>query len=231
MKRKSITVWAVLLFFVSGIVLNGCKSIQNANSSQKGAGIGVAAGAALGALIGGKDNRAAGALIGAAVGGGAGAIIGHKMDEQAKEIETTIPGAEVVRSEEGIQLILDENADVRFEFNSSGLTSEAKANLGKLVGIFDKYPDTDILVIGHTDSDGSETYNQTLSEKRAASVVSFLTANGIAPARLRSTGLGEMQPRASNDTKEGKALNRRVEFTITANEEMINDAKEQAGEN
>ena len=158
------TVWAVLLIFLLGTGLNSCKSIQNANSSQKGAGIGVAAGAALGALIGGKNNRAAGALIGAAVGGGAGAIIGHKMDEQAAEIETTMPGAEVVRSEEGIQLILDENADVRFEFNSSDLTNSAKTNLGKLVEIFNKYSDTDILVIGHTDSDGSEAYNQTLSQ-------------------------------------------------------------------
>jgi len=128
MKRINITVWAVLVIFISGIGLNSCKTIQNANSSQKGAGIGAAAGAALGALIGGKDNRAAGALIGAAVGGGAGAIIGHQMDEQAAEIEITMPGAEVVRSEEGIQLILDENADVRFEFNSADLTSAAKAN-------------------------------------------------------------------------------------------------------
>jgi len=231
MKRKNLTVWAVLLLFILGTGLNGCKSIQNANSSQKGAGIGVAAGAALGALIGGKDNRAAGALIGAAVGGGAGAIIGKQMDKQAEEIETVIPGAEVERSEEGIQLILDENADVRFEFNSSDLTSAAKANIGKLVEVFNKYPDTDILVVGHTDSDGTDTYNQTLSEKRAASVVKFLTTNGITAERLKSTGMGETQPRASNDTKEGKAQNRRVEFTITANDDMIEAAKKQAGEN
>lgn len=230
MKKRNISVWVVLLLFVAGSTMSGCKSIQNANSSQKGTGIGVAAGAALGALIGGKDNRAAGALIGAAVGGGAGAIIGHKMDQQAEEIETIIPGAEVVRSEEGIQLILDENADVRFEFNSADLTGEAQANLGKLVEIFNKYPDTDILVVGHTDSDGSEAYNQTLSEKRAASVLGFLTEKGIRATRLKSMGMGEMQPRASNDTKEGKALNRRVEFTITANEQMINDAKQAAGE-
>jgi outer membrane protein OmpA-like peptidoglycan-associated protein len=226
---KNISV-LILIFFISGIVLNSCKSIQNANSSQKGAGIGVAAGAALGALIGGKDNRAAGALIGAAVGGGAGAIIGHQMDKQAEEIETVMPGAEVVRSEEGIQLILDENADVRFEFNSSDLTSAAQNNLSKLVDIFSKYPDTDILVIGHTDSDGSDAYNQTLSEKRAASVVVFVKSNGIAYSRLKSVGMGESEPRASNETKEGKAKNRRVEFTITANENMINAAKEEAGE-
>ncbi|MFV0593691.1 MAG: OmpA family protein [Draconibacterium sp.] len=231
MKINNIIVWTVLLFFVSGISMTGCKSIQNANSSQKGAGIGAAAGAALGALIGGKDNRAAGALVGAAVGGGAGAIIGKQMDKQAEEIETVIPGAEVERSEEGIQLILDENADVRFEFNSSDLTSAAQSNIVKLVDVFNKYPDTDILVIGHTDSDGSDTYNLALSEKRAASVAKFLTSNGITATRLKSSGMGETQPRASNETKEGKALNRRVEFTITANEDMINDAKEQAGEN
>jgi len=227
---KNITV-LILGFFIAGMFLNSCSSLQNANSSQKGAGIGVAAGAALGALIGGKDNRAAGALIGAAVGGGAGAIIGKQMDKQAEEIETTMPGAEVVRSEEGIQLVLDENADVRFEFNSSDLTNASQANLGKLVEIFNKYPDTDILVIGHTDSDGSESYNQTLSEKRAASVVGFLKSEGIVPSRLSSVGMGESQPRVSNETKEGKAQNRRVEFTITANENMVNAAKEQAGEN
>lgn len=228
--KKNTTLIAII-FVISGLLLNGgCSSVQNANSSQKGTGIGVAAGAALGALIGGKDNRAVGALIGAAVGGGAGAIIGHKMDEQAEEIETTLPGAEVVRSEEGIQLVLDENADVRFEHNSSDLTNDAQTNLGKLVEIFNKYPDTDIVVVGHTDSDGSETYNQKLSEKRAASVLSFLTSKGISEARLISQGLGESQPRVSNETKEGKAQNRRVEFSITANEDMINDAKEQAGE-
>lgn len=227
---KNITV-VVLGFFIAGMILNGCSSLQNANSSQKGAGIGAAAGAALGAIIGGKDNRAAGALVGAAVGGGAGAIIGKQMDKQAEEIETTMPGAEVVRSEEGIQLILDENADVRFEFDSSDLTSASQTNLGKLVNIFEKYPDTNILVIGHTDSDGAESYNQTLSEKRAASVVGFLKSEGIMASRLSSVGMGESQPRASNDTKAGKAQNRRVEFTITANEDMVNDAKEQAGEN
>ena len=227
MKNKTLV---VLVLFVAGIFFNSCSSLQNANSSQKGAGIGVAAGAALGALIGGKDNRAAGALVGAAVGGGAGAIIGKKMDKQAEEIETTMPGAEVVRSEEGIQLILDENADVRFEFDSSKLTSASQTNLGNLVEIFNRYPDTDILVVGHTDSDGAESYNQTLSEKRAASVVSFLKSEGIAASRLSSVGMGESQPRASNDTKAGKAQNRRVEFTITANEDMVDAAKAEAGE-
>lgn len=227
---KNITV-VVLGFFIAGMYLTSCSSLQNANSSQKGAGIGVAAGAALGALIGGKDNRAAGALVGAAVGGGAGAIIGKQMDKQAEEIETTMPGAEVVRSEEGIQLILDENADVRFKFDSSDLTSTSQANLENLVEVFNKYPDTDILVIGHTDSDGAESYNQTLSEKRAASVLNFLKSNEIEASRLSSVGMGESQPRASNETREGKAQNRRVEFTITANENMVNAAKKQAGEN
>lgn len=228
---KKTTVYLLIIVLLTGLSNSGCKSIENANSSQKGAGIGVAAGAALGALIGGKNNRAAGALVGAAVGGSAGAIIGKQMDKQAQEIEATMPGAEVVRSEEGIQLILDENADVRFEFNSSDLTTEAKGNISKLVEIFNKYPDTDLLVIGHTDSDGSETYNQGLSEKRSASVVQFLTSKGIYESRLNSIGMGETQPRVSNDTKEGKAQNRRVEFTITANQDMVNAAKQQVGEN
>lgn len=220
----------IIAAIISGLFFNSCSTVQNANSSQKGAGIGIVAGAALGALIGGEDNRAVGALIGSAVGGGAGAVIGHKMDQQAQEIETTLPGAEVVRSEEGIQLILDENADVRFETNSAALTNAAQTNLGKLVEIFNKYPDTNILIVGHTDSDGSETYNQTLSEKRAASVVHFLEEKGILASRFSSEGMGETQPRADNATAEGKAQNRRVEFAITANDDMINEAKQEAGE-
>lgn len=217
------------LFIIIGLLLGSCETIQNTNKSQRGAVIGAAAGAGIGALIG-KKNRALGAIVGGAVGGAAGAIIGKKMDEQAKDIEQALPGAEVVRSEEGIQVILDENSDVKFEYNKASLTSTAQANLDKVVNIFNEYPHTDILIVGHTDSIGSQDYNQPLSLRRAQSVADYLIGKGIAPTRLTTEGAGKLEPRYSNETAEGRAGNRRVEFAITANEQMVQEAEQEAAQ-
>lgn len=217
------------IFIVVAIILNSCTAVQNTNKTQRGAAIGAAAGAVAGALLG-KNNRALGALIGGAVGGGAGALIGRRMDKQAEKIEQALPGAEVVRSEEGIQLILDENSNVTFEYNKSSLTYEAKTNLDKLITIFNEYPDTNILIIGHTDSKGSDEYNMSLSQKRAHSVAAYLESKAIVSSRIATEGQGELAPRCTNETDEGRACNRRVEFAITANEQMIEEAKEEAGE-
>src|SRR5690606_38473555 len=154
------------LFVIIGLMLSSCETVQNTNKSQRGAVIGAAAGAGLGALIG-KKNRALGAIVGGAVGGTAGAIIGKKMDDQAKKIEEVMPGAEVVRSEEGIQVILDENSEVKFEYNKSSLTPSAQDNLNNVINIFNEYPNTNILIVGHTDDVGSQAYNQPLSMERA----------------------------------------------------------------
>ncbi|MRJ07419.1 OmpA family protein [Ornithobacterium rhinotracheale] len=217
------------LLVIVGLMLSSCEAVQNTNKSQRGAAIGAAAGAGLGALIG-KKNRALGAIIGGVVGGSAGAIIGKKMDKQAQEIGQALPGAEVKRSEEGIQVILDENSEVRFAYNKASLTPEAKQNLAKVIKVFKEYPDTNIMVIGYTDNVGSQSYNQPLSQKRAQSVADFLTMNGIAKSRLTVVGMGKEDPRYSNDTPQGRAGNRRVEFTITANEKMKEEAKKEAGE-
>ena len=218
---KLISSKLIMLLAVAGMILSGC----DANNTQKGAGIGAAAGAIIGGIIGNnvgsKDNAAAGAI--------AGGIIGHKMDQQAKKIENTLPGAEVVRNAEGIQVILDENSDVRFEYNKSSLTAEAKSNLQKLIPIFNEYPDTDMLIIGFTDGVGSQEYNLPLSEKRAGSVVEYLKSQGIASSRLTSMGRGKLEPRADNETEAGRAQNRRVEFVITANEKMKAEAEQEAG--
>lgn len=216
---------------VAAIVLGGsfmfssCTAVQNANNTQKGAGIGAVAGGVLGGLIG---KGAGGALIGAAVGGAAGGVIGNNMDKQAQKIEQVLPGAEVVRTEEGINLILDENSKVTFDYNKSSLTSTAKANLDKLIEVFKEYPDTDLLVIGYTDNVGSQSYNKPLSEQRAQSVKDYLISKGIASSRLTSTGKGIEDPIADNSTAEGRAKNRRVEVTITANEKMKADAAKEA---
>ena len=205
--------------------MSSCTAVQNANNTQKGAGIGVVAGGVLGGLIG---KSAGGALIGAAVGGAAGGVIGNNMDKQAQKIEQVLPGAEVVRTEEGINLILDENSKVTFDYNKSSLTSTAKANLDKLIEVFKEYPDTDLLVIGYTDNVGSQSYNKPLSEQRAQSVKDYLISKGIASSRLTSTGKGIEDPIADNSTAEGRAKNRRVEVTITANEKMKADAAKEA---
>jgi len=222
----------LIIIFISGLILQSCEAAKNTNKTQRGAAAGAVLGGVLGGVLGnnmGKGgNTAVGAIIGAAVGGAAGGLIGNSMDKQAEKIEQTLPGAEVVRSEEGIQIILDENSDVRFEYNKSDLTAAAKTNLNKLVTIFNEYPDTNLMIAGFTDGVGSDAYNLTLSEKRANSVKDYLISRGIKASRLTSEGLGKADPRGSNDTEAGRAQNRRVEFYITANQKMIDDAERQA---
>lgn len=212
------------LFLSSAMVLTSCEAIQNANNTQKGAVIGTAAGAVLGAVIGNNAGKGGNAPQGAVLGGVVGGVIGNKMDKQAKEIKEALPGAEVVRVNEGIRVILSENT-VNFDFDSSNLTSVAKTNLNKLAEVLKNNPDTNINIYGHTDSRGTDEYNQSLSERRANSVVSYLVSLGLAKSRLYAMGVGEREPVADNNTEAGRAKNRRVEFAITANEEMIKDAQ------
>jgi outer membrane protein OmpA-like peptidoglycan-associated protein len=219
----------IAAFFISGsLLLTSCEAVQNANNTQKGAAIGTAAGAVLGGVLGnnlGKGGNAPlGAVLGGVVGGVAGGVIGNKMDKQAKEIKEVLPGAEVERVGEGIKVTLHENT-VNFDFNSSTLTPLAKTNLDKLVTVLKNNPDTNINIYGYTDSVGSDSYNLTLSAKRADAVKAYLTSKGVSSSRLFTQGMGEANPVASNDTDAGRAKNRRVEFAITANEKMINDAQ------
>lgn len=229
---KKYTLYSLVAILSFSIILSSCKSVKNTNRTQRGAAIGAVAGGVLGAVLGnnlGKGgNGALGAVLGGVIGGVAGGVIGNKMDKQAREIQTALPGAKVERVGEGIKLVLGENS-VRFDTNKSTLTSGAKANLNKLVPVFKSYADTDIVIYGYTDSTGTVEYNQTLSEKRAASVKSYLAGKGINTARFTTTGLGIGDPIATNETPEGRSQNRRVEFAITANEKMIEDAKKEAG--
>lgn len=217
------------LFISSTLMLTSCESIQNANNTQKGAAIGTAAGAILGGVLGnniGKGGNAPlGAVLGGVVGGVAGGVIGNKMDKQAKEIKEVLPGAEVERVGEGIKVTLHENT-VNFDFNSSNLTTHAKSNLDKLVIVLNNNPDTNINIYGHTDSKGTDAVNMKISNQRASAVKSYFVANGIASSRMFTEGLGKTSPIASNDTDAGRAQNRRVEFAITANEKMIQDAQQ-----
>ena len=215
-----------------GSLFTSCESVKNTNKTQRGAAIGAVAGGVLGAVLGnniGKGgNGAIGAVLGGVIGGVAGGVIGNKMDKQAREIQTALPGAQVERVGEGIKLTLGENS-VRFDTNKSTLTAAAKANLDKLVPVFQSYADTDIVIYGYTDITGKPEYNLTLSEQRAISVEKYLESKGLNMSRFKMVGMGIADPIATNDTPEGRSQNRRVEFAITANEKMVEDAKKQAG--
>lgn len=229
---KKIVVYLVALVFTSSTILTGCQAVKNTNKTQRGAAIGAVGGGILGAVLGnnlGKGgNGALGAVLGTAIGGVAGGVIGNKMDKQAREIEEALPGAQVERVGEGIRLVLGENS-VNFDFNKATLTAKAKQNLDKLVPVLKSYADTDIKIYGFTDSKGADDYNLNLSKQRAAAVKTYLATKGLATGRFTVEGLGEAEPIATNDTEAGRALNRRVEFAIVANEKMIKDAEKEAG--
>jgi len=232
---KTLLVTAVIMMLVSS-----CSTVKKTNKAQRGGVIGAAGGAVIGGVIGnnvGKGNTVLGAVIGGVVGGVAGTIIGNKMDKQAEKIKTEIPGAEVQRVGEGIIVTFpDKNPDgskmgVYFDFNKATITSNSKLALDKLVKIFNEYPETNILVEGHTDDKGTDSYNLALSQKRADAVGDYLKTQGIAPSRLTIKWYGEAQPKVENETEAGRAENRRVEFGITANEKMKAEAQKEAGTN
>lgn len=229
---KKIVVYLVAIVFTSSSILTGCQAVKNTNKTQRGAAIGAVGGGILGAVLGnnlGKGgNGALGAVLGTAIGGVAGGVIGNKMDKQAREIKEALPGAEVERVGEGIRLVLGENS-VNFDFNKATLTAKAKQNLDKLVPVLKSYADTDIKIYGFTDSKGADEYNLNLSKQRAAAVKSYLATKGLTTGRFTVEGLGEAEPIATNDTDAGRALNRRVEFAIVANQKMIQDAEKEAG--
>ena len=220
----------VSLFLIS---FTNCKSVENANNKQKGAVIGAAGGAVLGAILGnnvGKGgNGEIGAVIGGVVGGAAGVIIGNKMDKQAQRIEEEIPGAQVERVDDAIVVTFDENSGVYFATNKYTINSASQETLNKLIGVFKEYPDTNILVVGHTDNVGADDYNMTLSKDRAYSVTNYLSSNGISTVRLNTNWYGESQPMHDNTTAAGRAKNRRVNVAIVPGDNMINDAKTEAG--
>jgi outer membrane protein OmpA-like peptidoglycan-associated protein len=189
------------------------------SNSVKGGVIGGVGGAVVGGIVGNElGNTAVGAIIGAAVGGTAGALIGSHMDKQAEEMERDIENAKIERIGEGIKITFD--SGILFETNSSTLQSQAKTNIANLAVILNKYPDTNILVTGHTDFDGTDEYNQSLSERRAESVSDYTMGQGVTSSRFSVIGLGETEPIATNETVEGKQLNRRVEIAIFANEDL-----------
>lgn len=205
---------------VLGLGQAGCASMSN---TGRGAVIGAGTGAVVGGVIGrATGSTARGAIIGAAVGGTAGAIIGRQMDRQAEELDQELENAEVERvtdpetGAEGIAITFD-NA-ILFDFGRADLRPQVQNDLRDLAQSLASYPDHDAVIVGHTDNVGSDQFNQGLSERRAGAVNRFLSNNGISMARLRTVGMGETQPIASNETAEGRQLNRRVEVAIYASD-------------
>ena len=214
--------------------LSSCDATKNANNKQKGAVIGAAGGAILGAVLGnnvGKGgNGEIGAVIGGVVGGAAGVIIGNKMDKNAQKIEEEIPGATVERVDDGIVVTFDENSGVNFDTNKYNINSSSKATLDKLYGVLVEFPDTNVLVVGHTDSSGADDYNMKLSMNRAQSVTNYFVANkGLSAGRFTTNWYGETTPIADNSTAGGRAQNRRVNIVLVPSDKMKNDAAKEAG--
>ncbi len=209
----------------SQFALAGCATWSN---KEKGAVIGAGAGAAAGAILGKvTGNVARGAIIGAAVGGAAGAIIGHQMDQQAKEIEASVPGATVTRVGEG--MVVTFPSGVLFDFDKAALRPAAESNLGKLAESLQKYPGENVLVVGHTDNVGTASYNERLSRERAESAAAYLRQQGVDAGRILTRGMGESDPVASNETADGRQLNRRVELALYAGEAWKRQAQQQVG--
>lgn len=200
---------------LTALGLGACQTLNT--NKERGAVIGAGVGAAAGGVIGKhQGSTAKGAIIGAAVGGTIGAVIGHQMDQQAKELEQNIPGAIVQRVGEGIQVTFE--SGLLFDFNSDQIKPAAAANLKNLASSLDKYPNSSLLIVGHTDAVGSDSYNQELSERRARSTALYLAGQGVNAGRLRTLGLGETEPVVPNDSDANMAKNRRVEVAIYASE-------------
>ena len=183
-----------------------------------GAGGGAAIGAVVGGLLGGGRGTAIGAIVGAAAGGTTGALIGRKMDKQAAELQSDMQNAKVERVGEGIKITFD--SGILFDTNSATLRPASETDISKMAAILQKYPDTNVLIEGHTDNSGSDAINQPLSERRAQAVAKSTAAKGVASSRVSATGYGSTQPVADNTTPEGKQANRRVEVAIFANDKM-----------
>jgi outer membrane protein OmpA-like peptidoglycan-associated protein len=200
----------------------GVRKTGKLNKTTKGglfgAGGGAVVGGVLGGLIGGGKGTAAGAILGAAVGGGAGALIGRKMDKQAAELQRDMANAKVERVGEGIKITFD--SGILFDTNSSALRPASQSDITSLASTLKKYPDTNVLVEGHTDNTGTDAINNPLSQNRAQSVASQLEAQGVISSRINTKGYGSADPIADNSTAEGRQANRRVEVAIFANEKM-----------
>lgn len=203
---------------VAALVLSALGVGCGASKTTQGAVIGGAVGAGVGAAAGGGK----GAAIGAAAGAVAGGLIGHYMDEQAKKL-AKIEGAKIVRDGDMLRVVFD--SAILFDSDSSMLKGTAYSNLANVAKVLNEYPKTNMLIEGHTDSQNTESHNQSLSERRAESVRTYLISQNVVATRIKTKGLGEMAPIASNETADGRQQNRRVEVKIEPNDQLKAEAE------
>lgn len=214
----------VAALMLTSLAMTACSTLNT--NKERGAVIGAAGGAVVGGAIGRNNGSTAkGAIIGATVGGVVGAVIGHQMDQQAKELDQNIPGATVERVGEGIQVTFE--SGLLFDFDSDRVRSDAATNLRNLASSLDKYPNTSLLIVGHTDAKGTDSYNQDLSERRARATANYLASQGVGATRLQTLGRGESEPVAPNDSDADMAKNRRVEVAIYASDAYRNQLRSQ----
>ena len=211
MKRQIIIGIGIL-----SIAMSGCISATDPHKKAKqGAAVGAASGAIIGAVVGHQSGeRNTGAAVGAVAGAAIGTAIGYKMDKQQAELER-VEGIEVERTADDEINVTIKN-DILYDVNSSSLRSGSRDTLDEMADVFTKYPDTMIELAGHADSTGTLEHNQLLSAQRAQSVGNYLVRQGVSSSRIDTVGYGESDPRESNDTAEGRQLNRRVEIKIKA---------------
>ena len=188
----------------------GNKTISKSVLGGLGGAVG---GYLLGDLIGGKRDRTE-KILGAGIGAVAGAGVGYYMDEQEKKLRRQTAGTGIGVTREGDELVLDMPSEVTFATGSANLDPAFRSTLDNVAATLTEYEKTSVDVLGHTDSTGSDAFNQTLSQQRSSTVANYLSQRGVQPVRLATRGYGESQPRASNTTVEGRASNRRVEIRI-----------------
>lgn len=211
-----------LAYLLLPALLAGCTTTnERGETVQNRTGTGAIIGAVAGAVVGKQVDGKKGAVIGAVVGGAAGAAVGNMMDKQEQEYQAALEQEqrnheiEVERVREDL-LKLTLSSEVSFDTNSTAIRPAFGASLNKIADVMNRYPDNNIMIAGHTDSVGSDTYNQRLSEQRAESVANYLVGRGVDRYRISTQGKGKYEPRASNDTAEGRRQNRRVEIFLQA---------------
>lgn len=209
----------ILLASLAAVALAGCTTDPETGerriSKTAIGGIGGALGGyLLGDVVGGRRDRTE-KLVGAGLGGLAGAGIGAYMDRQERELRQRTAGTDVQVIRQGDDLVLNIPSGITFATDSAAVQPQFQRTLDQIAGTLAEYRETLVDVYGHTDSTGSDAYNQALSERRATSVADYLAGHGVQPQRIATRGYGESQPVASNDTDAGRAANRRVEVKIT----------------
>jgi outer membrane protein OmpA-like peptidoglycan-associated protein len=210
---------------VVGLAVSGCAQTGTVldTKTKQGAVLGALGGALAGAAIGGKDHRAGGAIIGAATGALAGGLVGRYLDNQARELDA-IPGADVQRRDDS--LLVNFESSLLFDTNKSQLQPGAYDKMRSLATTLNNYPQSRVIIKGHTDSSGDDRFNQRLSEERADVVRAFLVSEGVSSSRIEAVGFGESMPVASNGTEAGRQQNRRVEIEIRPDREVLESGDE-----